>query len=282
MHHQDAFAQHQGARPSGRTLRQREGSESARHGWQRRDRCRVAADLEGQRRVPLGEALDDPSFRAPIYAPLLQTERRNRGGARRDLEELCAAIGHHAAGGYHREIVKISLPQKGEPRDKWLTRSDAAKLIWICWQYREMQRSRVSRRTTPRPRLPSVRSDILLALFYQVSTAGRAGGHRSGITYPSGRSLLCRLGARTLLPTERGSAKTNKRQPSVPIPSRLLAHLRRWHRIDPEAKHFVEFNGKPVNSVKTAFKSVVKLAGLGPGISPHTLVRRCGSDLNKV
>jgi len=52
---------------------------------------------------------------------------------------------------------------------------------------------------------------------------------------------------------------------------RLLADLRRWHRIDPEAKHFVEFNGKPVNSVKTAFKSAVRLAGLGPGISPHTL-----------
>ncbi|WP_315782178.1 MULTISPECIES: tyrosine-type recombinase/integrase [unclassified Bradyrhizobium] len=57
----------------------------------------------------------------------------------------------------------------------------------------------------------------------------------------------------------------------VPIPSRLLAHLRRWHRIDPETKHFVEFNGKPVASVKTAFKSAVKLAELGPGISPHTL-----------
>ncbi|TAI60502.1 tyrosine-type recombinase/integrase, partial [Bradyrhizobium sp. Leo170] len=71
--------------------------------------------------------------------------------------------------------------------------------------------------------------------------------------------------------THKGAAKTNKRQPTVPIPLRLLAHLRRWHRIDPEAKHFVEYNGKPVNSVKTAFKSAVRLAGLGPGISPYTL-----------
>jgi hypothetical protein len=66
--------------------------------------------------------------------------RGKKGGARRDLEDLRAAIGHHAAEGYHREIVKISLPQKGEPRDKWLTRSDAAKLIWTCWRYREMQK----------------------------------------------------------------------------------------------------------------------------------------------
>jgi integrase len=68
-----------------------------------------------------------------------------------------------------------------------------------------------------------------------------------------------------------GRAKTNKRQPTVPIPLRLLTHLRRWHRINPEAKHFVEYNGKAVSSVKTAFKSAVKLAGLGRGISPQTL-----------
>ena len=34
---------------------------------------------------------------------------------------------------------------------------------------------------------------------------------------------------------------------------------------------FVEFNGKPVSSVKTAFKSAVRLAGLDSGVSPHTL-----------
>jgi hypothetical protein len=67
-------------------------------------------------------------------------QRRNRGGAKRDLEDLRAAVGHHTAEGYHREIVKVPLPEKGEPRDKWLTRSDATKLIWVCWRYREMQK----------------------------------------------------------------------------------------------------------------------------------------------
>src|SRR6202007_416816 len=70
---------------------------------------------------------------------------------------------------------------------------------------------------------------------------------------------------------KQGSVRTNKRQPTVPIPSRLLAHLRRWQRIDAEAKHFVEFNGRPVSSVKTAFKSAVRLAGIDSGVSPHTL-----------
>ena len=70
---------------------------------------------------------------------------------------------------------------------------------------------------------------------------------------------------------KQGTAQTNKRQPTVPLPPRLLAHLRRWHRLDPAAQHFVEFNGKPVASVKTAFKSAVRLAGLEEGVSPHTL-----------
>jgi Phage integrase family len=36
-------------------------------------------------------------------------------------------------------------------------------------------------------------------------------------------------------------------------------------------EHFVEWNGKPVQSVKTAFKSAFRLANLAGKISPHTL-----------
>ncbi len=60
----------------------------------------------------------------------------------------------------------------------------------------------------------------------------------------------------------------------MPPPPRLLAHLRRWHRIEPDAKHFVEFNGKAVSSVKTAFKTAVRLAKISTSegnVSPHTL-----------
>ncbi len=35
------------------------------------------------------------------------------GGARRDLEDLRAAIGHHAAENLHRNIVNVWLPSKG-------------------------------------------------------------------------------------------------------------------------------------------------------------------------
>lgn len=198
--------------------------------------------------------------------------RRKKGGARRDLEDLRAAIGHHAAEGYHREIVKVSLPEKGEPRDKWLTRSDAAKLIWTCWRYREMQKK--SRRPTDDVKAPTAKRPLRhLARFILLGiySGTRAGAIAAASPIPAlGRSYVD-LERGRYYRLKQGSAKTNKRQPTVPIPLRLLAHLRRWHRIDPEAKHFVEFNGRPVASVKTAFKSAVRLAELGPGISPHTL-----------
>jgi integrase len=57
----------------------------------------------------------------------------------------------------------------------------------------------------------------------------------------------------------------------MPIPPRLLAHLRRWKARKLIAHQFVEFNGGGVASVKTAFARAVTLADLGPGASPHTL-----------
>ena len=66
-------------------------------------------------------------------------QRGRAGGARADLETLRAAINHHAKENLHYGIVRITLPPKGPPRDRWLTRSEAAKLIWACWRYRERQ-----------------------------------------------------------------------------------------------------------------------------------------------
>jgi hypothetical protein len=56
--------------------------------------------------------------------------RGNAGGSRRDLEDLRAAINHHAKEGFHRGIVRVVLPEKGLPRERWLTRAEAAKLLW--------------------------------------------------------------------------------------------------------------------------------------------------------
>jgi integrase len=51
----------------------------------------------------------------------------------------------------------------------------------------------------------------------------------------------------------------------------LLAHLRRWHGKGIVKEHFVEWNGAPVATVKTALKTAVRLAKLPGKITPHTL-----------
>ena len=65
--------------------------------------------------------------------------RGSCGGARRDLEDLRAAINYHAKEGFHRGIVRVVLPEKGVPRDRWLTRKEAADLLRVCWRARETQ-----------------------------------------------------------------------------------------------------------------------------------------------
>src|SRR3982074_1459616 len=50
--------------------------------------------------------------------------------------------------------------------------------------------------------------------------------------------------------------------------------VKRWVRLGMAKSHFVEWNGKPISSVKTGFGSAVRLAGLGGAagnVTPHTL-----------
>lgn len=201
-----------------------------------------------------------------------QRHRGNAGGARRDLEDLRAAINHHASEGLHRGIVKVLLPQKGQPRDRWLTRSEAAKLLWVCWRNRERQAvvkndPQAPRRETDKRPLRHLARFLLIGLY----TGTRASAIASASPRPAvGRSFV-NLETGLFYRKALGNAETNKRQPTIPIPPRLLAHLRRWARLGLIREHFVEFNGKPLKSVKTAFKSAVSLAAIDPPASPHTL-----------
>jgi integrase len=68
-----------------------------------------------------------------------------------------------------------------------------------------------------------------------------------------------------------GRSETKKRQPPVPVPPRLLAHLRRWAAKGVIRDAVIEWNGMPVHSVKTGFTPAVRLAVLGEDVTPHTL-----------
>jgi integrase len=188
--------------------------------------------------------------------------RGTASGARRDLEDLRAAIGHHAEEGFHRGFVRVSLPPKGLPRDRWLTRSEAAKLLWACWSTRETQRA------IPTVKFPlrHIARFILIGLYTgtrAAAIAASAPARAEGRAYVDlERGVFYRLAI--------GKRVTNKRQPPVHLPPQLLSHMRRWARIGLAGEYFVTWHGKPVRSVKKGFAQAVTRAGLS-GVTPHTL-----------
>jgi integrase len=204
-----------------------------------------------------------------------ERSRGNSGGARRDLEDLRAAINHHACDNLHDAMIHVTLPEKGPSRDRYLNRSEAARFIWACLRHHETQTVHRGRfkgqkiKTKKRPLLHIARF-ALIGLY----TGTRASAIASASPYrATGRSYVD-LDQGVFFRLAQGKRGTKKRQPPVPIPARLLDHMRRWKRKGIINSHFVEWNGAGIHSVKNGFKTAVreaKLSMLEGNITPHTL-----------
>jgi integrase len=194
------------------------------------------------------------------HPPRLVTE----AAARRELEDLRAAINHHRREGLCSEIVSVILPAKSGSREVWLTRSQAARLIKGAWRARQVMRDKRTQRAVGQ----HLARFILIGLY----TGTRHGAICGAALMPTiGRGFVD-LDRGVFHRRANGARQTKKRQPPVRLPDRLLAHLRRWHRLGIAKDAVVEWNGKPVRSVRKAFAMAVKAAGLdGAGITPHAL-----------
>jgi integrase len=181
--------------------------------------------------------------------------------ARRELEDLRAAIKHHRREGLCNKVVEVVLPPERPPRDRWLNRSEVARLIRAAWQYREVQKGK----PTDRRSRQHVARFILIALYTGTRSSAVCGAALE--PSPGHGSIDLERGVFYRRPA--GMRETKKRQPPVPLPDRLLAHLRRWKR---RGQRFaVEWNGEPVKSIDRAFANVVADAGLGDDVTPHVL-----------
>ena len=141
-------------------------------------------------------------------------------------------------------------------------RAEAARLIRAAWRYREVQKGCATGRRS--------RQHIARFVLVSLYTGTRSGAVCSASFVPAiGRGHVdLENGVFHRLP--QGKRETNKRQPTIRLPARLLAHLRRWHEKGISKGAVVEFDGKPVASVKKAFGRVAKDAGLAD-VTPHTL-----------
>lgn len=189
--------------------------------------------------------------------------RGSNGGSRRDLQDLAAAINHHRKEGFHREIVSVVLPPAGEARNRFLTRSEVARLLWVCLTTREVQNGQ---KTAKRP-LRHLARLILLSVY----TGSRPGAiltlswhqeiGRGYVNLDQGMIYRKAIGARA----------TNKRQPPVPAGPEIDRMLRLWAKADGYHGPVIRFDRQPIQSVKTAFTKAVKLAGLGEDVCPYSL-----------
>jgi hypothetical protein len=68
-------------------------------------------------------------------------QRSTDAAARRELEDLRAAINHHRREGLCSQVVEVVQPPERPARERWLTRAEAARLILKAWRYREVDRN---------------------------------------------------------------------------------------------------------------------------------------------
>ena len=174
-------------------------------------------------------------------------ERNAPSAAYRDLKILAAAINRNITeemGGAQTKFRPV-LPPPSEPRERWLSRNEAARMLWKAWRAR---RDGVGRHTS---------RHVARFLLVGIYTGSRKGDI-------CGAALIPTIG-RGYVDLDRGIFKrkpdnkkeTSKRQPTVPIPPRLLLHLRRWHRLGISRQAVVEFNGRPISEIKSGFQKVV-------------------------
>lgn len=193
--------------------------------------------------------------------------------ARRELGVLSAALRWCWKQGKLDRLVPVTLPPQGEPRERHLTRTEAALLLAAAlgW-YRGGWCDRVSRREHWIWRRAHARINRHLARFILVGIY--SGTRHDAILKLQWISNLAGghvdLDAGVLYRRPQGATESAKRRPPLPIPPRLMPHLRRWQKL---TKRFViEWKGKPIASQeRRAWAGARAMAWLGPDVTPHVM-----------
>ena len=203
------------------------------------DPARIAYSIQAL--VPLLGDLPLANITGAMCRYYAEARDRARGTVRKELGTLQAAINHAHAEGYLSTAPRVRLPDKPPPRDRWLTRDEVARLLRAA--YRNSRTQHLARFILVAI-YTGTRSEAILGLRFMPNAAGGWVDTEAGIIYRRAT----------------GKAETSKRQPPVPVPPRLLAHLRRWERDG--ARFVVEVGGCRVAEVKKAWATALAEAGI--------------------
>jgi integrase len=170
---------------------------------------------------------------------------RSHSAARRDIEVLRAATNYWNKNKHPLDRVPTFwLPDKEEPRDRWLTKDEAKRLrkAAMAWPH-----------------------------LYRFVVLGLKTGSRSGVLFDLQWSWI-KLDSGVMHRRASGEADNpTKRKPPVRLGRSMVRLLRLWKRQDGSATtHVVHFNGAPIRSVGTSWDQACIDADVEDA-SPHTL-----------
>ena len=156
----------------------------------------------------------------------------------RELGVLRAALAWGVGEKWITSAPHVEGPSTPPPRDRWLTREEASRLVAGCSDFHIRVFTMLALHT-------AARTSAILDLGWT-----RADVERRRIDFGAGT----------------GNKRRNR---SVPIGDELLDVLRTARELA-QSGHVVEFAGRPVASVRTGFAAACRRAGLA-GVTPHVL-----------
>lgn len=228
----------------------------------------------------------------PAYVDGKLTRRAVRPSSiRRELAVLNAAINHwHENHGPLESVPIVTLPPKPASRDRWLDRGEAALLLaGALGFYRRTWCEVATRRSCAKWERyrPGINRHLARFILLGLYTGSRKSvmldvqwmANLTGGWVDLDRSVLYRK------PPEQ--VETKKKKPPARLGRRIVAHLRRWQRLDDVARermaqrdpdkaralfrYIVAWRGKHVASIRTAWDAAIELSGLDGKVVRHTL-----------
>lgn len=182
-------------------------------------------------------------------APKGETRPVSPGTVRRELGVLSAAINFCHREGYLTHTVTVTRPEQPPPRERWLTRQEAAALLRAALK---LTRGRHLARFILLALYTGTRKDAILRLGFLPNTAGGWIDVDQGVLHRRGEK----------------ERETKKRRPPMRLSRKLLGHCRRWRAMGDIWA--VTYQGQRVDDVKNAFAAACESAGLND-VTPHTL-----------
>jgi integrase len=186
--------------------------------------------------------------------------------AKRELVTLSAALNWCFHNKRLDRPVFVKMPKVAERRERYLTRTEIARLLWAALGFAAdgtRNKFRINRhlaRFVLIGAYTGTRHDAMLKLQWMPSTSGGWFDLDAGILYRRPQDAI----------------ETNKRRMPSPIPARLMPHLRRWRKLS--TQYAIEYDGQPITSqLRRAWTGARTLAGLGPEVTPHVLKHTCAT-----